>query len=152
MAAKVVSLKNLSQEIKSFARKTLEQQQEAVNAGIIRSVPDIVKNSPVDTGEYANSWDFTIDEKKAVIGNYAPHAPIIEYGARPFRPPIQPLLAWAKRVLKSGSQPPKYDSDVWELAVGTQKKIEKYGMDPKNILENEIPKIIKNIRRELKHV
>lgn len=149
MATKTVRLENFADELKEFTKATLEKQQKAVAEGVMRSIPDLIESSPVDTGQYAASWDFTIDEKSAILGNYSPHAPIIERGARPFTPPIGPLLAWAKRVLKSPSQPPDYDSEVWGLAVGTQKKIAREGMKPRHILENMIPKIIENIKEEL---
>ena len=150
MATKTVRLGDFSRELKNFTNKSLKDQQQAVAKGIVASVPMLTANSPVDTGQYAASWDFTVTEKSAILGNFAPHAPIIERGARPFTPPISPLLAWAKRVLRSPSQPPNYDSEVWALAKGTQQKIAAVGMKPKNVLEKEIPNIIKNIQRELK--
>lgn len=149
MPTKTVKLENFANEIEAFGKATIERQQRAVVGGVIRSVPMLVKSSPVDTGQYAASWDFTITEKSAILGNFAPHASIIESGARPFTPPIAPLLAWSKRVLKSPSQPPDYDSEVWGLARGTQQKIARVGMKPRNILEKAIPKIIANIKEEL---
>lgn len=118
-----------------------------VNA-IAQSIPTLVANSPVDTGLYAQSWDFSETEFGAVIGNYAPYASIIENGARPFTPPIGPLLQWAKRVLGDGSQPPDYSKEVWALARGVQNKIKQNGMAPKHIMENEIPTIIARIKAE----
>lgn len=149
MATKTVKLENFASELEGFNESSLRRQQQVVANAVVKSVPDLVRSSPVDTGEYASSWDFTIDEKSAVIGNFAPHAPIIEKGARPFTPPIGPLLAWAKRVLKDPSQPPNYSSEVWGLAKGVQNKIAREGMKPRNILEKAIPMIINNIRREL---
>lgn len=150
MSSKVVKIENLSRELKEFSGKTLKENKAAVLSGVLKSIPDLVAASPVDTGQYAASWDFTTTETSVILGNFAPHAPIIEHGARPFTPPIGPLLAWAKRVLKSSSQPPDYDPEVWKLAKGVQKKIAAEGMQPRNILENMIPKIIENIREELK--
>lgn len=152
MGAKTVLLKNFARELEGFTKATLKEQQDAVANGVMRSAADLIAASPVDTGQYAASWDFTIGEKSAILGNYAPHAPIIEKGARPFTPPLRPLLAWAKRVLKSPSQPPDYDSDVWGLAIGTQKKIAAEGMQPRNVLEKQMPKIIENIRKELEKI
>lgn len=149
MATKIVRLENFASEIKGFSKATIEKQRKAVINGVIQSVPDLIAASPVDTGQYVASWDFDVNEKRAILGNFAPHAPIIERGARPFRPPLGPLLAWAKRVLRDPSQPPDYSPEVWRLAVGTQKKIEKEGMQPRNVLEKQIPKIIENIRAEL---
>ena len=150
--AKTVKLGDLSRELDEFTKKSLQEQQKAVANGMLKSLPELVKNSPIDTGQYASSWDFTVNEKEAVLGNFAPHAPIIELGARPFTPPLAPLLAWAKRVLKSPSQPPNYDDEVWALARGTQKKIEREGMKPRNILEKSIPMIIENIKKEFERV
>lgn len=128
--------------------ESLKVLKQATVVAIARSVPELVKNSPVDTGLYAQSWDFTETEFGAVLGNYAAHAAIIENGARPFTPPLGPLLAWAKRVLGDSSQPPEYSDRVWALAKGTQNKISREGMKPKHIMENEIPNIIKNIKVE----
>lgn len=147
---KVVNLSDFSKELNSFQEKTLKEQKEAAVKGIVASIPDLVKASPVDTGAYASSWDFTVEERSVVLGNYAPYAGIIEYGARPFTPPIAPLLAWAKRILKDGSQPPDYSPQVWALARGTQNKIAAQGMQPRHIMENMIPKIIENIKAEFK--
>lgn len=149
---RTIKLTELSKELGNFADKSLEQQKTAVVAGLYRSLPGLVKASPVDTGLYAQSWDVKHDNKGAQIGNFAPHGPIIEFGARPFVPPIGPLLAWAKRVLKDGSQPPNYSSNVWALAKYTQKKISQVGMAPKHILENAIPDILKNIELEMDKV
>jgi hypothetical protein len=148
MATKVVNLKDFSKELGEFTKASLEMQRAAVTRGVARSIPDLVAASPVDTGRYASSWSFTETETSAILGNTAPHSAMIEYGSRPFTPPIRPLLEWAKRVLQDPSQPPNYSSEVWALAKGTQKKIAKYGMEPKAILENAIPKIIENIRLE----
>jgi len=155
---KVVNLKDFSRELGNFAISSLKAKREATAKGIARSIPDLVAASPVDTGLYAASWDFTVSERSAVIGNYAPYSGIIEYGARPFTPPIGPLLAWAKRVLSGAKdeqgrkvetgQPGEYSSAVWALAKGTQKKIASVGMAPKHVMENSIPLIIDNIRRE----
>ena len=149
MPTKTVKLENFASELEGFTKSSLRRQQEIVADAVVRSVPDLVKSSPVDTGEYASSWDFDINEKRAILGNFAPHAPIIEKGARPFTPPIAPLLAWAKRVLKDPSQPPNYSSEVWRLAKGVQNKIAREGMKPRNILEKAIPMIIARIKREL---
>lgn len=152
MATKVVKLKDLSKELEEFGKTSIEKQKAAVSSGMLRSLPDLVKASPVDTGLYAQSWGFTVLEKVAILGNTAPHAPIIERGARPFVPPIGPLLRWAKRVLKDSSQPPNFSPEVWALAKGTQKKIADRGMEPKHVLEKNIPTIIENIRKEFERV
>ena len=147
-----VDIKDFPKVFKKYGKDLQERFKQFTAESIYKQLPDIVKASPVDTGEYAASWDFNFEEEKAVLGNYAPHAPNIEYGARPFKPPIGPLLEWAKRVLKDPSQPPKFSSKVWALAVGVQKKIQKEGQKPKHILTKQIPKIIKNLRQKIKEM
>ncbi len=149
---KKVELKDFAEALQKFSDKSIAQKKKAVILGIQKSLPDLVAASPVDTGYYAQSWDMHITETSAVLGNYAPYASIIENGARPHMCPIAPLLAWAKRVLKSPSQPPDYDSEVWGLARGVQRKIAEQGQAPKHVLENMIPTIIKNIKEELRRV
>jgi hypothetical protein len=149
MATKAVKMSDLSKHLGQFGTASLATQKKAVGRAIVTAIPKLVAASPVDTGLYAQSWDFTLDDQKAIIGNFAPHAAVIEFGARPFTPPLGPLLAWAKRVLKDSSQPPGYSPEVQRLARGTQMKIAALGMKPKHILENAIPGIIEDIKREL---
>lgn len=148
MSSKTVNLRDFAEELGIFTEGRLEDLKKAALLGIARSVPDLVAASPVDTGRYANSWDFTEADFGAILGNYAPHSVTIENGARPFKPPLGPLLAWAKRVLQDPSQPPNYSPRVWQMAVGVQKKIEREGMKPRHILQNAIPGIVANIKKE----
>ena len=150
MGSKTIRLEDFGRELRRDFDTTNAEVQKGIFKGALASIPDLVKASPVDTGQYASSWDVTKTKEAVVIGNFAPHAPIIENGARPFTPPLGPLLAWAKRVLGDSSQPPNYSDAVWNLAKGTQRKIEREGIKPRKVLVNTIPVIIENIKRELK--
>lgn len=149
---KTINLREFPGLIPKYWETQKDKIRAAVGNGIMKSLADIVRNTPVDTGLMAQSWDFTIEETKAIIGNYAPHAPVVEYGARPFTPPILPLLAWAKRVLQDPSQPPNYSDAVRALAYHTRAKIQHEGMSPNNIMEKSLPDIIRNIKEELRAI
>jgi hypothetical protein len=151
MSVRTVQLKEFPRVLEEFTHLSFKQIKKGVTSGVARSILDLVKASPVDTGLYAQSWAFTADEEKVVLGNYAPHAPIIEYGTRKFMPPLKPLLDWAKRVLKDPGQPPDYSPHVWALARYTQHKISEEGIKPKHVLEKTLPKIIQNIREDLRN-
>lgn len=137
-----------------MTERDVERLKEATYTGLLRSIPLLVQRSPVDTGQYASSWGVERRPEEVLIGNYAPHAPIIEYGARPFTPPIGPLLAWAKRVLQdpvtpsNPQDPSDYSEEVRALAFAVQKKISERGMPPRQILEKATPDIIQNIIEE----
>ena len=147
--AKRVDIRDFGREFRGYSKKLGKEFNRIVANQVVRAIPRLVEKSPVDTGEYANSWDFTADEKKIILGNFAPHATIIEFGARPFKPPIQPLLEWARRVLQDTSPAGEFSPDVRRLAYATQKKIERQGMKPHHILTNEIPVIIEEIKKEV---
>jgi hypothetical protein len=149
MSTRTVQLKDFSKVLGEFSDQHMDDIKHGVVSGLARSIPDLVAASPVDTGLYAASWDFEADEVRAILGNYAPHAPIIEFGARPYTAPIKPLLEWAKRVLNDPSQPPDYSEEVRALAYGTRAKIEREGMKPRNVLEKMLPTIVRNIQEEL---
>lgn len=144
--AKVVQLDKFSDELKKYSKENIELYKLSVVDALFKNLEGLVKSSPVDTGLYAQSWDLILTEKNALLGNYAPHAAIIEFGARPFTPPLKPLLDWARRVLKKSN----YDSHVWALAKYTQKKIENEGMQPRHILTNALDKILNDIRINLR--
>lgn len=149
MVVKKIKLSELSSELGLATRDIHAAQKSTVAGAIIKHFPQIIKNSPVDTGLFAQSWDLIETETSLILGNYAPHAAIVEHGARPFTPPIGPLLAWAKRVLQDPSQPPEYSDHVWALAKGTQRKIAEKGMKPKHVMEKELPNIISQIKKDI---
>ena len=149
MAGKRIKLSEFAGELRNFQEKSFGEIRRATKIGVFRSLNDLIKASPIDTGEYASSWDFLETEKSLILGNFAPHAAIIEFGARPFTQPIGPLLAWAKRVLQDPSNAPNYSGEVWALAKGVQNKISVEGMMPKHVLKNALPQIIQNIISEI---
>lgn len=149
MAVKTVKLNQLSKELGMVLPNQISIVKQAVFNGCLQSVSVLVEKSPVDTGQYASSWDVIKDEISVTLLNYAPHASVIENGARPFTPPLEPLLQWAKRVLQDSSQPPDYSKEVRSLAFSVQRKIKLYGMLPKKILTNEMPNILERIKKEL---
>lgn len=82
---------------------------KAIRAGIRlaaeRGRSLLVRESPVDQGQYKNSWRIRETSDGPSIVNDAPHAGIIEKGARPHgvnREGIEALTAWALRKLMSG--------------------------------------------------
>ena len=150
MATKTIELSSFSEELKKWSEGHTKAFKDATTNQVLKAIPRLVEKSPIDTGLYAQSWDTQMEQDGITLGNHAPHAPIIENGARPFTPPLGPLLAWAKRVLQDPSQPPNYSSHVWALAKHTQNKIAAEGMKPYHILENEIPVIMKGIIEEMR--
>lgn len=151
MAIKKVSLNEyLQKEIPALKKLTLDKQREIILDEIAKELVELVKKSPVDTGLFAQSWEMVATDSQVSLGNSAPYAKIIEMGARPFTPPIGPLLAWAKRVLQDPSQPPQYSTEVRNLAYGVQKKIAQFGMKPHRLLEQSIEAIMDRVAERVR--
>jgi len=140
--SKVVPLNKFASELDKYAKKNMVVYKQTVVEVLVDTMQSLVELSPVDTGLFAQSWNLEVDEKRALLGNFAPHAPIIEFGARPFTPPIGPLLDWAKRVL----QKPEIDSHCWALARYVQNKISIEGMLPRHLLSDGVDRAIEEIR------
>ena len=64
---------------------------------VAKAIRDTKPFKPVDTGQYAASTRTEISPTGGMVYNNAPHAAIIEYGARPHWAPLEPLFAWAYR-------------------------------------------------------
>ena len=144
MPAVIVSMKEFAEERlgnkgKSIVRENRGAVYAAFADSLLRSVKDMTERSPVDTGLYASSWAVEpLDENNIFFGNTAPYAEIIEFGARPFRPPPGPIIAWCSRQLGLPQEHP----DVRRFAWGVIKKIEKKGMEPKHIMTKGLNEVI----------
>lgn len=80
----------------------------------------------VDTGELRRSVETEFDEDGATVAVTAPHAVFMEYGTRPFTPPLAPLVAWVER--KGMANGP----DAIRVARAIQRKIAREGIAPRN--------------------
>lgn len=145
MVAKTVSLDRFSSELEKYANKNMDAYRKAVVNALMMNMKNLVASSPVDTGLYAQSWDLIVTEKEAILGNYAPYAGIVEFGSRPFTPPMPPLLEWARRVL----QQPEINDACWALATYTRNKIAEEGMKPRFVLTNALDQIMSDVRSEI---
>ena len=148
MTVKKVNIKDFPKVFKEYVKGLQEvQYPEVIAKAVVKNIPELVRNSPVDQGQYASSWNYEVTNKAVNLGNIAPHAPLIEYGSRPFVPPIMPLLEWASRVLQDPPTEGKYSKQVRSLANGVRWKIATHGMQPKHVLTKQIPKIVEDIKR-----
>jgi nucleoid-associated protein YgaU len=109
----------------------LKAVQEGVRRGIRKGAKDAVKvlqdRTPVDTGELRDSWEIKEDADSVSLENDAPHAGIVERGARPH--PVsdegrKKLAEWAVR--KLGVSPEEAEGVAFAIA----KRIRERGQDP----------------------
>ena len=143
---------SINDAAKTLGKKFVESQKEevvkATYDALLRSVEPMTERSPVDTGLYASSWEVKkLDENTVAFGNTTPvYAYVLEYGARPFEAPIQPLLEWAGRKLQLPVDHPEVQRFAWAV----KRKIAREGSEPKKILEKGIDEVlIPNMKKAL---
>lgn len=116
----------------------------------------------VDTGELRNSVDTEFTDQGAIVDVKAPHAAVMEHGARPFRPPLAPLIEWVKRKGLArgslGTKPRGTSREVWRsreeaeavrIARAVQRKIAKDGIAPRHYFAKAVVRANPMIRAEV---
>jgi len=137
---KVIDINEAAKELgKKFTESQKKEVIDATYDALLQAVEPMAKESPVDTGLYAASWEVKKEGEDTVsFGNTAPYAFVVEKGARPFSPPIQPLIEWAGRKMQLPPDHPEVRRFAWAI----KRKFEREGMEPKNVLEKGIDDIL----------
>lgn len=94
--------KQLTARLKQDAERYPAALKHGLRRGAQRGRTLLVHESPVDTGQFKNAWKVRDLNSAPQIHNDAPHAGIIERGARPHpvsREGVDAIRAWVKRVL-----------------------------------------------------
>jgi hypothetical protein len=98
--------------IKGSVNKNADAVRRGIRNGMLRGISVLKKNTPVDQGIMKNAWKLVgVVGTKGLMAilNDAPHAGIVERGARPHMPPLEPILEWVKRHLRNfGLRAPRF--------------------------------------------
>lgn len=153
---KKVKLKTFAAIIEALPDKLTEATINGARMAAARLVVlvehEIRNASPfplVDRGRLVQQTQLTLTPNGAIVRNDAPHAAPLEYGARPFTPPRQVLLEWAKR--KGFENPEAASWAIWQ-------KFRKEGMPPRRFFAkalakwragDELPKAVKKALKQL---
>ncbi len=104
MPRKKVSLQAFTAIVRALPDKLEQATINAARKSALRLqvmvVHSISTHSPfplVDRGKLGSAVQVTPTPTGAIVRVDAPYAAPLEYGARPFMPPLQPLLDWATR-------------------------------------------------------
>lgn len=110
------------------AIKALQRAAYLCMTEAVRAIGNVKPYQPVDTGELKRSYRTRLVANGAVLENIAPHAGFMEFGTRPHWAPLSALLPWADRKLRGVLKKGKTRAAAAQaLALGTQRKIAKYG-------------------------
>ena len=106
----------------------------------------------VDTGLFKSSWEVIPGSgtRPTELRNDAPYAGVLEQGARPFWPPLAPLIEWARRKAaviglvpaSKGGRPSSYTGDeesrIRSFARAVQRAIARRGFKPTWIMRGRL--------------
>lgn len=140
-------LANLVPEIEKAMIKGLRSGALQLHRVVVSEIDAAQPFPAVDTGELRNSVDTELVRDGAIVSVKAPHAAIIEYGTRPFWPPLSPLIRWVER--KRLGTPEEAEG----IARAIQRKIAKVGIAPRHYFAaawaRALPMIQTEVLREL---
>ncbi len=88
---------SLGGDVEAAVVRGLQSAAHRLDGFIAHEITHAEPFPAVDRGELLNSREVTMTPKGATMAVTAPHAPMIEDGTRPFRPPFQPIYEWLVR-------------------------------------------------------
>lgn len=115
------------------------QKGAALGAGLL------ARKSPVDEGLFKNAWRAYGNE----IRNPAPYAGIIERGARPHLPPLEPLLGWVERHASDLGVSSGDEREVLDVANAIRFKIAREGQKPTWLVRDSLGQLRDIARAEI---
>lgn len=98
----------------------------------------------VDTGALRRSVSAEFVEDGAIVSVDAPHAPMMEYGTRPFFPPTAPLAEW---VLRKGFASTPQEADGIAFAIA--RKISREGIAPRRYFTKAWERMLRELPSDI---
>lgn len=133
----------LASDLRKRTRTLPKEIQKGIVSGMHRGRTLLSRKTPVDVGQMKASW--RINPHTLALVNNAPHAGIIEGGARPHkvnRAGREALERWAMRQLQVDEKTAK------AVAQGVINKLAKEGQKGHFITRDSLPDLAKMVRAE----
>jgi hypothetical protein len=145
MATIHMTPEQLERALREQAKAFPDVMRKGATAAARRGQSHMVGKTPTDQGQARNSWRV---HHGAVpkLENDAPHAGIIEMGARPHKVSaegIENIAGWARRQLGLG------EKAALSFAHALAKKIERVGQAPTYFVRNELKELAGLVPREV---
>lgn len=119
-------LTRLDDKIQRAVVRGLQSAAMKLQGLVVTEIDRAEPHPAVDRGELRNSTKYERTEFGAILSMTAPHAGIMEYGARPFFPPTEPLARWALRKGLADDE-----EEAQEVAYAIALHISQMGIEPR---------------------
>jgi hypothetical protein len=139
-------LARLNKDLEAAVVRGLQSAIMVLDGFVLQEIDDAKPFPAVDRGILRNSRNITRTAKGATHSVDAPHAPMIEDGTRPFRPPVRPIFEW---VLRKGITDD--EGEAWGIAFAIARKFEEQGMKPRHFYRKAWKRLLngKHVEREI---
>lgn len=77
---RVGSLEDMLNDIKDFKKEVERGSEKLLGNCSVAIIDEAKKLTPVDTGELINSYEWSVEGKKAVVSNDREYFPYVEFG------------------------------------------------------------------------
>lgn len=135
-----INQKALERTLRARFRALPKRLLGAMNSDTRRALAILKANTPVASGELKNSWKVT---NRLEVENSAPHAGVIEFGARPHSVSadgIANIKAWALSVF------PNADNDtINNIVWGVVHKLKEEGQAPTYFVRDSLDEIKRSL-------
>ncbi len=112
---------------------------------VVEEIQSAKPHPAVNTGAMVQSVRSSAIEGGGRISVDAPQATFMEDGTRPFRPPLKPLIEWAKRRF----QVPEKEAKA--IAWGVREAIAKKGISPRHFFSKAMARTYEILGNEIEH-
>jgi hypothetical protein len=148
---------SLDEAIRMVRTEIMPKIEEAVIRGMKSSalllegkiVQEIDTANPypaVDTGALRGSFQTKFTDRTVVVFSDLPYAAAMEFGTRPFFPPVDPIAEWVMRKGISNDA-----SEAKGIAFAIAKKFSKQGIKPRFFTKKAIAKFTPLLKKEVEH-
>lgn len=123
----------LNGDLNTSATRAFQNAASRLEGEVVVQISTASPYPAVDTGHMRQSVTKTNLPNGAEVTVDAPYSASIEFGTRPFTPPLRPLIEWASR--KFGSE------SAYPIAKSVQKTISEKGIQPRHFYKKAWDKI-----------
>lgn len=141
-----ISHDELALDLEKRTRETLKQTKRGILSSMHRGRGVLASRTPVDRGHMKSAWE--VKPATSEIADEAPHAGIVEGGARPHKvnkEGREALVRWAMRQLGVDQQ------TAQAVAQGVINKLAKKGQKGKFIARDALPELRDMVVKEVEH-
>jgi len=131
--------KQMAEMLGRHGKGLKEAGKKAALSAAMRGANTLARKGPKDRGELARSWKAKATSNGAILGSDAPHAAIVEFGAKPH--PVSAmgrasLAGWVKR-----RNPGISDDEAIARGHAIANKIEKEGQEATHFVRDSIERL-----------